>query len=86
MDEELRDALASDGPAGPQAGSGEGSQAGVAGGATRQDGSDADQPGVFNLHGRALKLAAALVVLVAVGTAAGVGFLRGGRRRSRWTR
>jgi hypothetical protein len=81
MDEELRDAQTSDGAASPAVGSDE---VGAAGDASQQDA--ADQPGVFHLHGRALKLAAALLVAVALGVAAGARFLRGGRRRSRWTR
>jgi hypothetical protein len=72
MDEELVEALGSDGSTGPR---------------PQQDASEADEePGVFHLHGRAIKLAGVLLVLVALGVAAGVRSLRGARRRSRWRR
>jgi len=77
MDEEMVDALTGDASAVPEP------TPQQAGPAAAQDGSSADEPGVFHLHGRAIKLAAVLLLLVVAGLAAGVRSLRGARRRSR---
>ena len=49
----------------------------------RQQDDEPEEPGVFHRHGRLLKIALGVVLLVALGVAAVVRSLRGSRRRSR---
>ncbi len=82
MSEELVEALA-----GGEGGDGEQESPSASpegtGRAAPQDASDGDDPGVLELGGRGLALAAVLLGIVAILTAAGVQLLRGARRRDR---